>query len=448
MTTAAKFFIMFLQNKKIRNTLIGVIIGIALLFVMLIGGIFFIQQYSNSASQAANIAVREYNYWQSHTPTDEGLSCQGEKYCTYFNSSVTDWCCFFAGYCYREADINDSESGYSPVTNTWTSNLENMGKLKTASSGYTPQVGNPVFFNYDGRANYDATNFVAHMGIVVDVTEDSITVIAGNEYNGETSDWANVSYLNKYTISKDNYTIACYGAVASSLTVSTGLNATVRNVISHNEIGVLYDEISGDNYGSVIANDNGALSIGVYGWHGNKALSLLQKAYYNNIAQITSVATSYSSSGQYVLSSIRGNADWSGYIPNQGVCRCIRAMLLTDAGKQAQDDTSLEDAQQYIDICIDYGLTDNKTIVYCCDILNQWGTASFNANVYGNGSNGVLYGLALNASLEDVYNSRRAWSDSNYNYYNRRTWTYNFLKDLPDNSFLNVPNETTLQIDN
>lgn len=447
MTTAAKYFILILQNKKVRNTLIGVVVGIALLFVMLVGGIFIIEESNNSAAEAANIAVREYNYWQSHSPSDDNLSCQGEKYCKYFNSSVTDWCCFFAGYCYREGGIKDNESGYASVANTWTSNLKKMGKLKTAASGYTPQVGNPVFFNYDGRANYAVTNFVAHVGVVVEVAENTITVIAGNEYNGETSNWASVSYLNKYTISKDNYTIACYGAVGSSKTVSTGLNATTRNVICHNEIGVLYDDIGSDNYGSVIANDNGAISIGVYGWHGNKALSLLQKAYQNNSAEITSIATSYSSSGSSVISAITGNTNWSHYIPNQNICSCIKAMLLSEAGKQAQDSVSLEDAQQYIDICTDNGLTDSKAIVYCCDILNQYGTASFNANVYGSGSHGVLHGVTSNMSLDDIYNSQRAWSDIRYNYYNRRTWTYNYLKNLSDSAFSNIPNVTN-SIDN
>ena len=441
MTAAAKYLLLLLKNKKVRNTLIGVIVGIALFFIMIIGAVVYIEQNSNSASEAGNIAIREYNYWQSHTPSAEGLSCQGEKYCSYFHFGITDWCCFFAGYCYREGNIEDDESGYASVTNTWTANLENMGKLKTASSGYNPQVGNPVFFNYNGRANYSATNFVAHVGIVVEVTDDTVTVIAGNEYNGPTYNWANVSYVNKYTLSKDNDTIACYGAVGSSLTVSTGLNATARNVICHNEVGILYDEINGDNYGSVIANDNGAISIGVYGWHGNKALTLLQKTYQFNSSEISSIAASYSSSGNSLLAAIRNGADWSSYIPNQNVCSCIRAMLLTDAGNQAQDETSLEDAQQYIDICTDNGLTDNKAIVYCCDILNQWGTSSFNANVYGNGSHGVLHGVTGSMSLDEVYNSQRAWSDSNYNYYNRRTWTYNYLKDLPDSTFTNSPTE-------
>ncbi len=437
MATAAKVLLMLLKNPKVRNTLIVLIIGIALFFLMLLGGIFYIQQNSNSTSKAAEIAIKEYDYWQGHSPSDNNLSCQGEKYCSYFNYNVVDWCCFFVGYCYRESDIDDNESGYASVTNIWTSNLEDMDRLRTASSEYSPQVGNPVFFNYNGRANYEATNFVAHVGIVVETTDNTITVIAGNEYNGATSNWASVSYVNKYTLLKSNDTIACYGEIGSTTTISTGLNSVTRNVICHNEVGVLYDEISNAYYGSVIANDNGAISIGVYGWHGNKALALLQTAYRNNRSEITSIATAFSSSGDSVMNAIKNGADWSHYIPNHTECVCIRSILLTDAGKKAQDTTSLEDAQQYIDICIDNGLTDNKAIVYCSDILNQWGTASFKSHVYGNGYHGVLHGVNGNMSLEEIYNSQKAWNDSQYSYYNRRTWTYNYLKNLPESRFIN-----------
>lgn len=432
-TTAAKYLLILIKNPKVRNAIIGTIIGIFLFFIMIIASVMYIQQNSSSFT-AANIAIAEYDYWQSHSPSQVGLSCQGEKYCSHYKFGIVDWCCLFAGYCYDKAKV--SESGFSPVTNTWTANLEKMGKLHTASSGYIPKIGNAVFFNYSGRANYASTKFVAHIGIVVDINENTITVIAGNEYKGATSNWAAVSYVNRYDLSVNNDSIACYGAIGNSQTISTGINNITRNLICHNEIGCLYDDISNDKYGSVIANDNGALSIGVYGWHGNKALSLLQTAYSINSAQINSVAASYSSSGENIVSAINNGANWSSYIPTQNICSCIRAMLLTDAGKEAQDVTSLEDAQTYIDICTDNGLTDYKAISYCSDILNQYGTASFNANVYGNGNHGVLHGITSSMSLDDIYNSQRAWHDSQYNYYNRRTWTYKYLKDLSEINFM------------
>ncbi|MCH5297267.1 MAG: CHAP domain-containing protein [Ruminococcus sp.] len=426
MTVSAKLLLL-LTNKETRNKIIAIGICVSVFLLMLVGVAYNTTQ---NASEAANIAVREYNHWQTTSPANDNLSCQGEKYCSYFNYGVVDWCCFFVGYCYKEAGIDINDSGFDPVTNNWTANLESNNKLHTAASGYTPKVGNCVFFNYSGRANYAASNFVAHIGIVVEVDGNNITVIAGNEYQGQTSNWASVSYVNKYTLSMYNDTIACYGDVGSSTTVTiTGLNGTVRNVICHNEVGILYDDITNDYYGSVIANDNGAISIGVYGWHANKALLLLEKAYNNNSVQISAVATSFSSAGNEVMSAIRNGDNWSSYIPGQSVCSCIKAMLLTDAGKQAQDSMSLEDAQSYIQICQDNGLTDSKCIAYCSDILNQYGTASFNANVYGNGYHGVLYGVTGSMSLDEIYNSQRAWADSNYSYTARRSWTYNYLKN-------------------
>lgn len=183
MSAIAKYTLLVLKNPNVRKAIIGSTVGVLLFFIILIGSVFFVQQNSSS-SEAARIAIEEYEYWQSHTPAQAGYSCQGEKYCSYYQYDVVDWCCFFAGYCYAQAGVSDS--GYASATNAWTSNLEAMDKLHTASSGYIPKIGNAVFFNYSGRANYAATNFVAHVGIVIDINGDTITVIAGNEYNGAT----------------------------------------------------------------------------------------------------------------------------------------------------------------------------------------------------------------------------------------------------------------------
>ena len=62
-----------------------------------------------------------------------------------------------------------------------------------------------------------------------------------------------------------------------------------------------------------------------------------------------------------------------------------------------------------------------------------------NSNVYGAGSNGVLFGVSESMSLDDIYNSQRAWSDSNYDYTSRRNWTFKYLSNLSDDVF----NEST-----
>lgn len=432
MTAASKYFVLLFQNKKSRNIIIGTVIGIIVFLIMIFASVS--DSNSQNSAAIATAAENEYVFWITNTPEDENLSCQGQRYCEHFNSGVVDWCCYFVGYCIDISGYDVSDFGFSPSTNTWKNNLSDMGKLRDSST-YTPKVGNPVFFNYSGRSNYASTGFVAHIGIVTEVNDGYITVVAGNEYNGETENWANVSYVNRYQLSLSDDSIACYGAVGSSV-ISTGLSNITRNIICRNEVGVLYDDLESSDYGSVTANDNGALSIGVYGWHGNNALSLLQTAYSISNAEINNIATSFSSSGSMVLNAIKYGADWSSHIPDVTECSCLKAMLLSDAGRQAQDQTSAQNAQEYIDICFDNGLSDSKSIAYCCDILNQYGTGSFEANVYGNGYHGVLYGVTASMSLEDIYNSKRAWSDSNYNYEARRTWTYNYLKNL-DNSVFN-----------
>lgn len=420
MSVAAKVFLLLLRNKKVRNTIISVCVGTVLIILMCLPqcGANFWQGRSSALAEQANA---EYNYWQNAAPSDSGLSCQGERYCSHFSSSVVDWCCYFVGFCADNARLNLEDIGFAPNCDDWINNLSTMNKLKNAGE-YSPQVGNLVFFNYSGRSAYAATHSVSHIGIVVAVSNNDITIIAGNEYRGNTSNWANVSYVNKYTLTLDNDTIACYGAVGSDSAVSSNtLNTVTRDVICHNEVGVMYSDVSSE-YGSVIANDNGALSIGVYGWHGNNALSLMQRAYEINPLQVTEVVRPYYSS-YTILSAITGkSADWSTYIPDVDASACIKSIILTDAGKQAQDETSLADAQEYIDICQQHGLTDNKAIIYCSDILNQWGKYSFDG--------GVLSGITSTMTVDDIYNSQCAWSDSNYNYRSRRTWTYDYIKNL------------------
>lgn len=214
-------------------------------------------------------AKEEYSFWQTHTPGSQNLSCQGERYCSYFKSSVTDWCCYFVGYCIQESGYETKDFGFAPGTIMWTNNLKELGKLKSADN-YTPQVGNLIFFDYGGRSHYKATGNVDHIGVVVEVKDNSVTVIAGNEYNGQTSNGATVSYVNKYILQLNDDSIACYGAVGSA--IEKGLANVTRNVITHNEVGVFYNELDNSDFGSVIANDNGALSVGAYGWHGNNAL--------------------------------------------------------------------------------------------------------------------------------------------------------------------------------
>ncbi len=419
MSAVAKYLLLLLKDKRVRNTLISIVVGFFMLIVICVYCITV--QMQGSGSSLADQAEAEYEYWETHTPQEAGYSCQGEKYCSHFNYPTVDWCCIFIGYCADVADVDLEEIGFSINTGVWTDNLRQMGKYEDPDT-YQPRRGNVVLFDYSGRAHHDATDWTAHIGVVVGVSEDgsTITVIAGNE-SGVDGNYASTSRINRYELSSTDYTIACYGSVGTEATVSAnGVNGLVRDVISRNEIGCIYSELS-DEYGTVVANDNGAISIGVYCWHANNALGLLQDAYAINPNEVTSVTYSYGTAGNRIRNAIISGSNWSHYIPDNTSARCISAILRTNSGIQAQDELSLEDAQNYIDICQDNGLTDYKCIAYCSDILNQWGPYSFEG--------GCLDGVTGSMTLSQIYNSRRGWADSRYNYYQRRTWTYNYVKD-------------------
>lgn len=432
--TVAKTVTLLLKNKKVRKVIIGIVAGILMIFFLFsISGDLISYQSSTSLSAAAE---EEYEFWKNKSPKDRGYSCQGQKYCSHFNTSVVDWCAYFVGYCIEQAGLNLTECGFSPRCSQWGKNLKSKGLLKHADR-YKPKVGNLVFFNYSGRTSYSATGILNHVAIITEVHDNKLTIIEGNYFSGATSNWATSSYLNKNTnLLTSDSSIACYGDIGSEDIVdfnidfvsSITLCQKTRNVITHNEVGMLYDNISTDRFGVVVPNDKGALSIGLYGWHGNKARNLLQSAYSINSGQIQSICKSYGTSGNKIFNAIKSSADWSSFIPNDVESKCIKALLLTDAGKKAQDKTSLQDANEYIKICTDNGIRKNDCIVYCSDILNQWGIYSFNANVYQNGGDGVLHNVTDKMTLESIYISKVGWG-SNEQYRNRRTWTYNYLKN-------------------
>lgn len=429
--TKAKIFFFLLKDKKILRKIIIAIVAVILVVNLLISN-GDIEGSAQSSTSLSAMAEQEYKYWKSGGL--HGYSCQGARYCGHFKTSVVDWCCYFCGFCIDKAKLNLSECGFSPACINWIINLKKVNKIKNAGT-YTPNVGNLIFFDYNGRAHYLRTGFSHHIGIVTAVDKDKITVIAGNE-NGTGAVWATSSVVNKYTLSLNDNSICCYGTIGDedlstfsiNLSGSTKLNKLTRNVISHNEVGAFYEDFTSAQFGSVIANDNGALSIGAYGWHANNAKNLLKTAYTINKSQIQTVANSYGTTGRRILNDVKGGANWSYFIPNQSQVNCIKAMILTKAGKTAQDRVSIQDADSYIKICKNHGVKKDKPVVYCSDILNQWGKSSFSANVYGAGNHGVLYGINGSMSLSAIYNSRAGWGSSGQ-YKNRRTWTYNYLKN-------------------
>ena len=167
------------------------------------------------------------------------------------------------------------------------------------------------------------------------------------------------------------------------------------------------------NYGSVNANDNGALSIGKVQWHGNRAKSLLLAICNANTNQGNQTL------GSTLYNEVKSSKDWSKRIVTQSEATKISTLLQTTTGKKIQDEQALSDVITYVNKGISYGLTNAEALIYFADGVNQYGTAS---TLWKNISKQALQ---KGGTLDAMYEATKTLTS---NYLSRRTKVYNTLK--------------------
>lgn len=190
------------------------------------------------------------------------------------------------------------------------------------------------------------------------------------------------------------------------------------------------------NYGSVNANDNGAVSIGKVQWHGNRAKALL-----------LSICNANSNQGNHILGSslyneVKSSKDWGKRTVNNDEANKISNLLTTDTGKSVQDKQALSDVLTYVNKGISYGLTNAEALIYFADGVNQYGTAS---TLWKNISKQALQ---KGGTLDAMYEATKSLTP---NYLSRRTKVYNTLKQgattiVEDNTIKIVPDKITIKM--
>ena len=125
------------------------------------------------------------------------------------------------------------------------------------------------------------------------------------------------------------------------------------------------------NYGSVVLNDNGALSIGKMQWHANRAADLMKLivAQDNKAAYDILGAKLYSE-----IIALNGNNAWSRRILTSEEGKLVSELLVTDAGKKMQDELMDSNISVYINHAYNNGLRNAAAVVYSADIENQCGS--------------------------------------------------------------------------
>ena len=166
-------------------------------------------------------------------------------------------------------------------------------------------------------------------------------------------------------------------------------------------------------YGSVNANDNGALSIGKMQWHAYRAARLLQAIISADNQQAYAILgdTLYT---EIVKLSTTDNKVWSNRTLTSDEKSRISSLLQTNSGKAIQDKLEASDISGYINRAYAIGLRNASAVVYYTDIENQWGSGGaarqveYAENIAGSREKITLNEMHLGAlCYSRSYNPRR-----------------------------------------
>ncbi len=176
------------------------------------------------------------------------------------------------------------------------------------------------------------------------------------------------------------------------------------------------------DYGSINANDNGALSIGKVQWHATRALDLLKMIIAKNASSAISIL------GQTLYDEINSATDWSARTLSSAESTVVSQLLTTPEGIEAQDELAYNDILSYVSNAKALGITDPCAIVYFCDLNNQHGlggakrvaaSASELSGSYAAITLATLHTAALADSTAGKYPTRR---ENVYNYVMSLDW--------------------------
>lgn len=125
------------------------------------------------------------------------------------------------------------------------------------------------------------------------------------------------------------------------------------------------------NYGSVNANDNGAVSVGKVQWHGSRALDLLKTIIAALGEQAATVIL-----GTDFYKEIKTAVQWNNRTVTTAEKNKLTALLTTPAGKTAQDALAEKDVLSYVTHGVNMGIVDAQALIYFADLENQGGAGA------------------------------------------------------------------------
>ncbi len=176
------------------------------------------------------------------------------------------------------------------------------------------------------------------------------------------------------------------------------------------------------NYDSILADDNGAVSLGKIAWHGPRALQLIKMIEQANPEQAKQIL------GEELYIEITQSElkDWNYRCFSKEETELFKQLLATDESKAAQDKLAFEDVRDYIIKAQSMGIKDGKVLVYFADLQNQMGSGGVTRVAE---AAIAAAGGAEKVTIEDIYNAAMADSVASSSP-TRRRQTYEYCLSL------------------
>lgn len=198
----------------------------------------------NTGNQAADlvaVALTQVGYAEG--------SNNANKYAESYGNANQPWCGFFISWCARQAGIPTAvipDTGLSSV-------FKGIGTFHARSSGYTPQLGDILMYDYDGDGSPE------HVSIVEKFTAstNSVTVIDGNWSDKVSHHTASMTDSNVLGFTTPTYT--------TKITELTAINLVKPSVVlkgkSFSIGGVIYSDVNITKVSVTVQDANGATKI-------------------------------------------------------------------------------------------------------------------------------------------------------------------------------------------
>lgn len=132
-------------------------------------------------------ALSQLDYHEGNSKNDfNGKNSAGNKNYTEYNRAMGTingsysyaWCAAFVSWCLDVAGAKDSAGGKFASCTLWVEKLQQLGLYSTRASGYTPKVGDLIFFRSAGVSRASD-----HVGIVRFVKDGRVYTVEGNSSN-------------------------------------------------------------------------------------------------------------------------------------------------------------------------------------------------------------------------------------------------------------------------